>query len=117
MSNQGQLKLFNPVRPDPYGGKAPSVRVDTSRDAANSMQAALSSLQAHVFHWIQAQGEHGSTCDEAEEALRMKHQTCSARIRELALKERILDSGERRPTRSGRNAVVYVIPEHHPDIV
>lgn len=112
-----QLKLFNPIVPEPYGGKPPSVNTDTSRAAAESIQAVLNPLQAKVMHWIRSQGEKGSTCDEAEVALKMKHQTCSARIRELALKESILPSGMRRRTRSGRKAIVYVAPEFHPDIV
>ena len=112
-----QQNLFGKLRPDPYGGKAPSVNTDTSREAADSIQAVLGPLQARVLRHVIACGADGTTCDEAEEALAMKHQTCSARIRELVLKDRIVDSGERRHTRSGRNAVVYVLPEHHPDIV
>jgi len=112
-----QLRLFNPLRADPYGGKAPSVDTDTSRDAADSIQGVLNAMQSRVLHWIRTQGTDGSTCDEAEVALAMKHQTCSARIRELSLKERILDSGMRRRTRSNRKAIVYVVPEFHPDIV
>jgi hypothetical protein len=117
MSKNDQLKLFNPIVRDPYNGKAPSVDVDTSRDAASAIQGFVNPLQAKVLHWVRSQGVNGSTCDEAEVALNMRHQTCSARIRELALKERILDSGIRRRTRSKRKAIVYVTPEHHPDIV
>lgn len=47
------------------------------------------------------------TCDEVEIVTGLKHQTASARIRELALKGLIKDSGKRRLTRSGRKAVVY----------
>jgi hypothetical protein len=112
-----QQSLFGTLRPDPYGGKAPSVDTDTSRDAAASIQAVLGPLQQRVLRHVANCGAAGTTCDAAEEALGMKHQTCSARIRELVLKDRILDSGERRRTRSGRNAIVYVVPEHHPDIV
>ena len=108
-----QQKLF----PDPYGGKAPSVNVDTSRDAADSIQAVLGPLQQRVLRYVASCGANGTTCDQAEETLGMRHQTCSARIRELVLKDRILNSGDRRKTRSGRNAIVYVLPEHHPDIV
>jgi len=48
----------------------------------------------------------GLTCDEVEELLHIKHQTASARIRELALTKRIEPIGGR-PTRSGRKAVVW----------
>ncbi len=50
----------------------------------------------------------GSTCDEAEEALDMTHQTCSARFHDLAKEGRLTDSGRKRVTRSGRPAIVYV---------
>lgn len=105
------------LRVDPYGGKAPSVNVDTSRSAAASIQGVLSSLQAKVLGWIRSRESDGATCDEIEAELNMKHQTASARIRELVLKDRVCDSGMRRKTRSKRKAVVYVVPEHHPDIV
>jgi len=106
------------VRPDPYGGKAPAVKgSETSQAAARSIQAVLNPLQAKVLRYIRSCGAHGSTCDQAEEALDMKHQTCSARIRELVLKEKILDADCKRPTRSGRKATVYVTPEHHVDII
>lgn len=112
-----QRDLFDKLRPDPYGGRAPSVNTDTSRDAAASIQAVLGPLQLRVLRYIASCGKTGTTCDAAEAALSMRHQTCSARIRELALKDRIVDSGERRRTRSGRTAIVYVLPEHHPEIV
>jgi len=64
-----------------------------------------------MLGWVRSKGNDGSTCDEAEEGLDMKHQTASARLRELVLKEFIVDSGMRRRTRSGRGARVYVVLE------
>lgn len=112
-----KFKPMNDLRVDPYGGKAPSVDVDTSRDAAASIQGVLNSMQSKVLGWIRSRGDDGATCDEVEAALEMKHQTASARIRELVLKDRICDSGMRRKTRSKRKAIVYVLPEFHPDIL
>ena len=51
----------------------------------------------------------GSTCDEAEEALGLTHQTCSARFHDLSKGGRLTDTGRKRDTRSGRPAAVYVI--------
>lgn len=81
---------------------------DTSEAAAESMEGEASSLRALVLQFIRESREYGSTCDEAEERLSLRHQTASARIRELVLRNRVTDSGRRRPTRSGRMAVVYV---------
>jgi hypothetical protein len=50
----------------------------------------------------------GATCDEVEQALEGRHQTISARIRELVLMHFIIDSKVRRLTRSGRLARVYI---------
>lgn len=52
-------------------------------------------------------GAGPATCDELEQALRLSHQTCSARCCELRADGSIVDSGERRPTRSGSKATVW----------
>jgi hypothetical protein len=62
-----------------------------------------------VLDYITSRGTFGATCDEAELALGLAHQTCSARFNQLRVElGKIRDSGERRPTRSGRKAAVYV---------
>jgi predicted ArsR family transcriptional regulator len=48
-----------------------------------------------------------STCDDIERLLGLSHQTASARINELVREHEIIDSGARRPTKSGRKARVY----------
>lgn len=80
----------------------------TSRQAAASMEEVAGSLRAAVLADIRACGLLGATCDEVEVRLSLRHQTASARIRELALKGSIVDSGQTRPTRSGRPAAVHV---------
>ncbi len=50
----------------------------------------------------------GFTCDEAEVALGLTHQACSARFTELKKDLAIVPTGLRRPTRTGRYAKVYV---------
>lgn len=50
----------------------------------------------------------GQTCDELEIALEMRHQTCSASITKLIYGGHLFDTGKRRPTRSGRQARVYI---------
>jgi hypothetical protein len=50
----------------------------------------------------------GSTCDEAEVALGLSHQTCSARFTDAKRKELIFVTDQRRRTRHGRPAKVCV---------
>ena len=69
----------------------------------------VSGLRAKVFRYIRGEGFAGATCDEIEEALDMRHQTASPRVRELVLMGAIEDSGHRRRTRSGSTARVYVL--------
>jgi hypothetical protein len=75
----------------------------TSKDASDSIDS--DTLRAKVFSFIYGRG--GATCDEVEVGLGMRHQTASARIRELVLKGSLIDSGIVRQTRSGRDATVW----------
>lgn len=80
---------------------------DTSAEAAVSMEDHVTRLERVVLDAICA-ATAGATCDEVEVATGLAHQTASARVNGLMNKGRIADSGKRRPTRSGRNAVVWV---------
>lgn len=81
---------------------------ETSEDAAASMVPSAATLRAQIEHYMQ---RLPSTCDEIEVALSLRHQTASARIRELVLQGRLRDSDHVRDTRSGRSAVIWeVIP-------
>lgn len=53
-------------------------------------------------------GGYGATDDEMEIYLDMRHQTASARRRDLVIAGLVKESGERRKTRSGRTANVWV---------
>src|SRR5580658_1247613 len=78
---------------------------DTSREAAQSLpEPALARLEAVVFASIVSFGGFGCTDDELERLTELSHQTVSARRRGLVQKGRIVDSGLRRQTRSGRKA-------------
>lgn len=93
---------------DLYGGHPPHVRQITSFEAASRIKEKALPLREVVFGYIASRGIAGATDDEIEQALEMRHQTASARRRELVLKGRVLDGGERRPTRSGSRAIVWV---------
>jgi Fic family protein len=60
---------------------------------------------------IRDAAEEGFTADALELVLNAAHQTVTARLRELELEGLIKDSGQRRPTRRRRQAVVYVAME------
>ena len=80
---------------------------DTSREAAESLtDMTLGRLRRMVLTSIQRAGLRGMTCDEVEVSLGLSHQTCSARVNELAGIDLIKIIGKR-PTRSGRNARIY----------
>lgn len=79
---------------------------DTSQAAAQSIDAL--SMRGIALEAIKRAGLHGMTSDELEATIGMRHQTASARIRELALGGNIFDSGQRRKTRSGRKAAVWL---------
>jgi hypothetical protein len=81
---------------------------DTSRAAFESLRPHLNRLQREVFGYVSARGTKGMTCDEIETQTGLAHQTASARIYELARSGVITDSGQRRPTISGRKAIVWV---------
>jgi hypothetical protein len=85
--------------------------IETSTAAARSIAPCAAAIRERVAGFISSCGSDGTTCDAAEIALELSHQTTSARFRELALATRIIDLGERRKTRSGRNAVVWFSAE------
>lgn len=96
----------------PYHGLPPFVHgSDTSEDAALSVALDAPTMRTKCLDLIAQAGTAGCTCDEIEVALRMRHQSASARLRELCLMEQIRDTGVRRLTRSGRSARVYKLAE------
>lgn len=69
-------------------------------------------MRARVLGYIVGRGQDGATCWEVERALALIHQTAGPRIWELRLAGRVADSGQRRMTGSGRQAVAWVaLPE------
>ncbi len=98
-----------------YKGFPPHERhSDTSRAAAGSILSASKSMRARVYRMIVERGEFGVTDDEIESALGLRHQTASARRRELVIAKLIEDSGRTRATRSGRKATVWVLIPQEP---
>ena len=86
-----------------------------SREGAEKVRESAEAMRERILEYIVDSGDHGRTCDECEEALEMKHQTCSARINEMMKPwrdnpPRVWADGRKRPTRSGVNATVWRAP-------
>lgn len=100
---QGRLEaeaLYGHQGDVPFEAQSP-----TSAAAAGSIDADdLNRLEAVVFAVLHARPR---TCDAVEQETGLSHQTASARIRGLVLRDQIVDSGVKAPTRSGRLAVVW----------
>lgn len=112
---RGRQRIGRPPRQlglldsEPYAGDNPP-RVagsDTSEAAAESVAKDTPRLRELVMAAIVARGDEGATDDEIEVATGLRHQTASARRRELVLLNRLDDTGRRRTTRSGRSAAVW----------
>lgn len=83
---------------------------DTSAEAGASMLGHLGKLAHECYSEIAAtyrDGGLGLTVDAIEQRLVRSHQSVSARVNELRDKGWVVDSGVRRPTRSGRKAIVW----------
>lgn len=83
----------------------------TSREAAESIRQDASVLRELVYRDIRQSGARGRTDEEIQDALGLSGNTERPRRWELAKADRIVESGERRLTRSGRRAAVWVVRE------
>jgi hypothetical protein len=87
------------------------MRAETSLEALDSVREQFPRLQGQVYYLILNAGAHGATDDEIEYNTGLRHQTASARRRELVILGKIKDSGRRRLTRSGRRATVWIVDQ------
>jgi hypothetical protein len=101
------LPLFAPL-------ERPSVPVDTSEDAAASVEGVAGKLRREVFdcigHWIEG-GWDGATCEEICDELSLEGNTVRPRLWELENGGYIVKSEQKRETHSGRPARVYVLTD------
>jgi len=81
----------------------------TSRDAYESCNRADDTLYDKVLNCIFYNGS--MTCDEVEVMLEGRHQSVSSRIRKGVQDGYLINSGAKRKTRTGRNAIVWTIKE------
>ena len=72
------------------------------------MDPHLGDAQAKCLEAIKESGNLGLTCEEVEAKTGLRHQSASARVRELATQGFIADKGIRRRTASGRPAIIWI---------
>ena len=105
-----QRTLFDAPAVRPKPAPVPYARgSDTSKAAAEATRPHAAEIRAVVFAYIRDQGERGTTDEEICAALGPDRRD-SLRPRRVELRDsgHIRDSGQRRPTRSGRSAAVWV---------
>lgn len=93
---------------DFYNGTPPHSDGDTSKAAAHAIKPSAGTLRAQVLAAIEGAGTHGYTDGELQTTLKMTGNTQRPRRRELEEANLIHDSGKRRKTVKGRDAVVWV---------
>jgi hypothetical protein len=84
---------------------------DTSEAAAQAVRAKAPSQKARVLRYVESRGGDGATDDEIEVGLALPHQSASARRNDLVRQGKLRDSGLRRKTRAGQQAVAWVVGE------
>lgn len=91
----------------------------TSLDAYNSVNRGDDTLYGAVLEALEMASfcdlDEGLTCDELEVMLGGRHQSVSSRIRYGVKNDLIINSGKKRKTRSGRNAIVWTILRENDD--
>lgn len=81
----------------------------TSREAAKSIAKSSQTFKSMVHSFIKTSGDYGCTDEEIQTSLEMNPSTQRPRRVDLVRDGVVEDSGKQRKTRSGRNAVVWVI--------
>lgn len=83
----------------------------TSITAAHAIRPHMGKQRGRVLEFMALRGESGATDEEISEALGLNPSAARPRRVELQDLGYIADSGQRRQTRSGRQAVVWVIKQ------
>ena len=99
--------LNQPVKQGSFDFDRPLYRnADTSQKAGVTIQKMLGKkLRARIYTYLKQFGPH--TNEELSEDLHVKYITVTPRISELVELKLVIDSGQRRPTSSGRAAIVW----------
>jgi hypothetical protein len=92
----------------------PFVNQRTSKAAAIAAEPRAGTVRRRVLDVIRDSGERGATDDEIEARLGLRHQTASPRRTELLNSGHVVDSGMKRRTRSGHDAIAWIAVRGEP---
>lgn len=92
-----------------------SNRILTSDEAARAIEPRRPRLWFLVLRTLHERGETGATAQELEQATGLAGNTIRPRLVELCAANLVERTHRRRPTRSGRDAFVYVALPWHGD--
>ncbi len=98
----GASGLRQPLHPPPFAAGSP-----TSIAAAAAIESRAETLRVKLLLALREAGECGLTDQEMQRALNMDPSTQRPRRGELVKDGKVIDSGLRRRTASGRQAVVW----------
>jgi hypothetical protein len=105
----GDLFDFREPKRAPYNGEAPFQKhSSTSAEAAKSVEKKIGPLHRRILDYL-TEHRAGATDERLMSDLDLGGNTLRPRRRELQLMERIRDSGRTAKTKSGREAVIWVI--------
>jgi hypothetical protein len=82
--------------------------VDTSIEAARSIELSVGHLQRVALRAIRNAGARGLTTNELVAVVRINRDSIQPRTSELRAKRLIRDSGFRRPNANGKLAIVWI---------
>jgi hypothetical protein len=83
----------------------PRVRATSTAALESISPEEKASREKQILAYIRNNG--GATCCEIENALGLLHQSASSMITRLRKAGHLVDTGERRPTNTGRLAIVW----------
>lgn len=96
------------MTPTEYPHAAGHRDVETSIEAARSIDIATGHLQRIALQAIRAAGARGLTTHELADAARIHRDALQPRVSELRARGLVHDSGSRRRNATGKNAIVWV---------
>jgi hypothetical protein len=100
---QKELQDYGQLRRNPH---------ETEVAAAAMQVGRVGTKRRQVYDLIKACGCYGATDDEVMVRIAFSHSNATARRGELVKGGYIVDSGQRRKTRTGSDAIVWVTPEN-----
>ena len=81
----------------------------TSCDAKETIVGCAKTLRDRVYNAIAFSGPNGCTDEEIQDCLEMNPSTERPRRIELQMRQQIKNSGKTRKTKSGRQAIVWIL--------